>query len=684
MKKKIVSMISAAAMVMGCAPAMAAGNNSMESALVSVKNRIDIPAELTLFESRTYTDAAETWYSFEWTAPDSETNLHITTDEDGHINRYYYYDRAQFSEDALIYKPREEYRAAAESFLKTIAPELFGEDDCLVCAETDAAIMHNDTSFTFERLKNGIPVIGNNAEILLSSTKDGFKVTYCEISWDHDIDFENPASANTVEPGSYYSAFPLELVYRKPFRHYRYMDTEDAEDLPELVYRFKDNKAGYVSVYSGELIETESETYNRSYGAAAGKGDGENADLSPIEVAEIDAVAGLKSADEIIKTVSDMGVFGAIPAAESFSKSIYKKNGKYIVSLDYSDYDYAGDDPNTLLSVHINSDGQTGELLSFSSYCSKNDYSDSHNDSEYNAARTVITDFLTKNFGGKLAECGEPVEEADYYLEQKYYRFVNGIKYDNNFLQAEYDLETGRITDFGQEWDDDTSQFTDPKDAMDLNAATAKMEEDSPVYMAYVKSGGKFVLSYTSDGAYTELDALTGDKTNPYGYEPPKAYTYTDIDGHWAEDIIKAVAQAGAGLPGTEFMPNAEIKQEELLRMLTAVNYHSIYADTEDLYESARDIITEAEKAPNSTVLREDAFVYMVRMMGFGKLAAISDIFAPGFNDGTDVSPEKTGSLAILRGYGIVKGDAGAVRPKSALTRAEAASLIYGYLTTEK
>ena len=665
-------------------PFMAAGS-SMESALISVKSRVDIPAELTLFESRTYTDAAETWYSFEWTAPDREKQLHITTDEDGHIIRYYYYDDSMYSEDMFFYKPREDYYAAAENFLKTIAPELFGEGDCLVCAETNAAIMHNDTTFTFERRKNGIPVIGNNAEINLRATTDGIKVYYCEISWDHDIDFDNTASGSAVEPGSYYSAFPLELVYRKPFRHYRYMGTEDEEDLPELVYRFKDNNAGYVSVYSGEVIEPEAEIYNRSYGgAAAEKGDGENADLSPMEVAEIDAVAGLKSADAIIKTASNMGVFGAIPAAESFGKSIYKHDGKYIVSLDYSNYDYAGDDPNIPVSVHINANGQTGELLSFSNYYYKNDYSYDHNDSEYNAARTVITDFLKKNFGGKLAECGEPVEEADYYLGQKCYRLVNGIKYDNNFLQAVYDLETCIMTDFGQEWDDDTSQFTDPKDAIDLNAATAKMEEHAPVHRAYVKSGGNFVLCYTSDGAYTELDALTGVKINPYGYDAPKAYTYNDIDGHWAEEMIKAVAQAGAGLPGTEFMPDAEITQEELLRMLTAVNYHSIYADTEELYESARDIITEAEKAPNSTVLREDAFVYMVRMMGFGKLAAISDIFAPGFNDGTDVSPEKTGSLAILRGYGIVKGDAGAVRPKSTLTRAEAASLIYGYLTTEK
>ena len=116
--------------------------------------------------------------------------------------------------------------------------------------------------------------------------------------------------------------------------------------------------------------------------------------------------------------------------------------------------------------------------------------------------------------------------------------------------------------------------------------------------------------------------------------------------------------------------------------MLTAERYY--YADeTDELYSSAEDIIPNNEKAPNDTVLREDAFMYVARLMGFGKLATM-DIFAPGFNDGADITPEKTGALAILRGYGIVKGDAGEVRPKDSLTRAEAAALMYGYLTTEK
>ena len=685
MKKKLISMLAAAAMVMGCIPAMAAGSD-MEAALITVKSRVDIPAELTTFESRTETYDGETTYSFEWSAPDSELELRITADKDGHIVRYYYYDDPMYSDGAFIYKPREEYYAAAEDFLKTIAPELFNTDDCLVCEETDAAITYNDTSFTFERRKNGIPVIGNNAEINLRATTDGIKVYYCEISWDYDTDFYIHASGTLVEPDSYYDTFPLELVYRKPFRHYRYMDTEDAKDFPELVYRFKDNKAGYISVYSGSVIEPETEIYNRNLTAADGKGAGdEEAALTPAEVAEVEAVKGTKTADEIIKAVSGMGVFGAIPSAESFNKSIYKRNGKYIVSLVYSDYDNAIDKPDTPVNVYIDANGQTGELLSISNYYYKSDYGDNHNDSEYRAARTVITGFLTKSFGGKLAECGEPVEDADYYLGQQYYRLVNGIKYDNNFLHAIYDLETGIITDFDQEWDDDTSQFTDPKSAIDASAATAKMEEYAPVHKAFVKSGDGFVLCYTSDGAYTELDAVTGDRIKPYSYDTPKTYSYTDISGHWAEDMIKAVAQAGAGLPGTEFLPDTEIKQEELLRMLAATGYYySIYSDTDELYENAKDIITESEKAPDSPVLREDAFIYIARLMGFGKLAAMSDIFAPGFNDGTDVSPEKTGALAILRGYGIVKGDAGAVRPKSTLTRAEAASLIYWYLTTEK
>ena len=103
-------------------------------------------------------------------------------------------------------------------------------------------------------------------------------------------------------------------------------------------------------------------------------------------------------------------------------------------------------------------------------------------------------------------------------------------------------------------------------------------------------------------------------------------------------------------------------------------------ADEESLYQMHKDIIRDGEKTPAAPVLREDAFVLLIRSMGYERIAGM-DIFQPGFNDGTDVSPENSGALAILRGYGIVEGDAGSVRPKANLTRAEAAALIYNYLT---
>ena len=60
------------------------------------------------------------------------------------------------------------------------------------------------------------------------------------------------------------------------------------------------------------------------------------------------------------------------------------------------------------------------------------------------------------------------------------------------------------------------------------------------------------------------------------------------------------------------------------------------------------------------------------------------DIFRAGFADDTDISPDKMGTLAILRGYGIVTGDDVSVRPQEDITRAETAALLYYYIVTEK
>lgn len=685
--KRITALLLTAAVVCGSVPALAA-DSGMEAALVSVKSRIDIPAELTAFDSSAYTNDGETTYSFTWRDAEYSGSISVTADEAGHILSFDRYSDALYEgQDTVVYKTREEYFAAAESFIKKAASELFEDEyDCLMRAESNTVIRNNSARFDFERQMNGVPVVGNTASVAVIYSNGSFTVTDCHIRWDYKTEVSAEGGAD-ISAADYYNRFPLEMVYRKPVKYYRSTDTD--EDKAELIYRFKNNNAGYMSVYTRDEVEPDSDAiYGRGYASAGGGGSANAKDeaaveLTPAERAEVENVAGLKSAADITAGINAMGVFGAIPAADSFTKRIYKQNDKYYVGLSYSDYNNIMENTNKPASVYITSDGQTGELMRFSSYYYKTDYDAQYSEDEQNAARDKINAFLAAQFGGKLAACGEPQQGGYGSVMITYPRLVNGVRYVNNYLSAEYDLENGIMTGFSQEWDDDTNSFTDPASAISDTAAIGKMEEYAPVHLVYLKTGGEFRLCYTSDGANTEIDAVSGDRIKPrYGADDPKSYEYTDISGHWAEKYINAVSQYGAGLPGTEFLPDNKITQSELLRMLAAARSYGYY-DEEALYRNARDIIPEAEQAPESEVSREDAFVYIIRLMGFSRIASM-DIFVPGFTDGTDVAPDKAGALAILRGYGIVEGDNDSVRPKDTLTRAEAAALIYNYLTTEK
>ena len=91
--------------------------------------------------------------------------------------------------------------------------------------------------------------------------------------------------------------------------------------------------------------------------------------------------------------------------------------------------------------------------------------------------------------------------------------------------------------------------------------------------------------------------------------------------------------------------------------------------------------ISESEKNPSAPVLREDAFVFMIRFMGYERVAKLSGIFNCPFSDANEISPEKLGYAAILSGFGVISGDASQVRANDNITRAETAMMLYKYLT---
>ena len=94
-------------------------------------------------------------------------------------------------------------------------------------------------------------------------------------------------------------------------------------------------------------------------------------------------------------------------------------------------------------------------------------------------------------------------------------------------------------------------------------------------------------------------------------------------------------------------------------------------------------ILAEEEKNPDGQVLREDAFVYMVRLDGLDKVAKLSNIFKVEYADGNLLSEGKIGYPAILTGMNIICGNGGYLKPKTPITRAEAAVMVYNYMINE-
>lgn len=671
MKKAVALMLAIATASAGIS-ALAAGDSQMEKALVSVKSKVEIPSELTEFESSMYNQENNKSYVFRWHTEDGEKEIEVTTDGEGHIDRYYYYNNDFYNDCKYVYKPRAEYLSAAESFLASVVPELTVGEDHLVIKETDGTIT-GEARFIFERHIDGIPVKDNNAYVEVRYAGDKFVITDCVISWDYKTQFSEPEGSSIADSEMYYDKFPIELVYSKLYG-LRRTAADQTGDTPALIYRFKDYNAGYVSVNDGSIVETDGDDFIFSRGAGAGNSAkaevSADAALTPAERQEVENISGLKTPEQIINGINAMKVFGKMPPSSGFTTRTYKSDGKYYIDMYYS----AAEEENNISYLNIISNGITGELLSYSCYFADSKHSAEYSENRYKAAETAMEGFINGNFADKVKLCAAP-EFKENGASVTYKRLVNGVIYDNNRINASYDMENGVISYFDYEWDDDVSDFEKPEKAMSYDAARNKLEEYYPVHLVYVKSGDSFVLCCASDGAQAKINAVTGEDMNKS--RDFAVYEYSDIKGHWAEEIIKAVAQYGAGLPGSEFMPDAKITQGELLKMLDGCRGYELIGGDDS-------IIDNEERSPDSYVLREDAFVYLIRLMGYEKIASLNDIFQPGFIDGTDVSPNKAGALAILRGFGIVRGDDVSVRPKDWLTRAEAAALVYNYLVTDK
>jgi len=369
---------------------------------------------------------------------------------------------------------------------------------------------------------------------------------------------------------------------------------------------------------------------------------------------------------------------------------------------------------NRYFHVSVGVDARTGEILHFY----RSFPYDPDNKVKYNAeqSRKIAEDFIKSLQPGKFKEVEQaawndqvvrPMEDQRESYHN-YTRKTNGIYFMENGFNVAVDNTTGTVISYNFSW---YNKPLPPSDkVITPDQAHKALFDNIGIQLQYIsyypaESYGKIMpeerrkpeikLVYTlKPEKPANIDANTGQLLKHDGkpFEAGGVGQYTDIQGNFAENQIKVLAEYGIALPGSQLNPSQNITQREILYLLLkAVNpYVEVYfsgnsKDDDKMYDALiqEGIIKEGEKSPKSVLTRQDAVKFIVRALRYDKVAEIKGIYTLPFKDANKIKPDLYGYMAIAYGLKIIQGNDGYCNPTANLTRAQGFVLLYNFLNVE-
>lgn len=690
MKKTIALILSVVLVLTMALPAFAATDTKeIEKVILSVKDRIGDTDAYKEFRSSVNTVDGVTVYQLVWTTNDQDEYrmMRVDVTESGIITDYYNSDEQRiYSDKPSVRKTDrktafEKAKVLAAAFNPSVANEI------VLVNDTDINSLY-DTGFTFglKRVVNGVDVIGDTGYITVN--EEVSKILSYSLNYTENAAFDSKDSIISLDDAkkAYAEKCGLKMEYRSKY---------DRDGKKIVIYPvFAEKNSEYViSALTGEAI-----TLNGSYsimnrfngaGAAQDSSSAKEEGLSKAEISELSNISGLKSKEEgieIIKNNTYIGLKDGMNVTEYTVRKKWNTDSEYVACYYFADESYK----NTL-SVTMNA--LTGEITDF--WKSAADDKDEKATLTRADADTKLTAVAAELAGDKFAEFKENENEVSdeafaksVRYSKSYTRMVNGIPFPDDSLSISISLVTGEILSYSLAYT--TAEFPALDGALSEQQAIEKLFEQIPFELSYrlnVRDDKtrEFKLVYDFSENYFLLDALTGNAIN-YNKEPiEKPFTgYTDISGHYAEKIINTLAEYGIRTEGDKFTPDAEINQGAFLKMIDLVFFHggTVWLNAKSPYDYSslfRNGITDKKDIDESApVTRMDAAKFLIRAMGAEEYAKLDGIYASPFNDVTDGK----GYVCLLYGMKVVNGDEnGNFNPNTHLTFADAAVLIYNYLT---
>lgn len=695
--KKIVSILLLFTMI--CSSVVFAAENTtseeMQKVLVSVKERIGDTSAFDKFESSTVSSEDGNTYIFYWSSRDKQnySSINVECDENGIITRYNYYDDSlDIDSKASVNKmSSDEAMEKASSLVLGLNPSIADKIELVNNNKTEN-LYANDYTFTLKHMENGVEVYGDGGSVTVDINAE--KIKNYRLTYTDDVNYENIENVISTDEAkaAYSEKLGLELGYESV-----YDENRELKIVPVYTEK-KTNTNKYINALTGDIYEYD--PYSEKYATAnSGSGGGsaldaarEEAALSEAELEELQNVEGLLTKDEIIQLLSE-NEYLPLPSDYSFSdlriSKDYYDDEKRLARISFEKGESYG-------SLSYTVDAKDGDITNYYLYEDFNRESEIQLDKDeaYTLLKSAIEGLSGELFGefGKEDYNYPEKSEDDAYTPSTatlvYTRMVNGIPYYSDTVSASVNIYTGKITAYYIQYTENADFPSIDSEIGYENAINALFDElDYDLYYMINDTNATPVYILSRDKSIT-IDALSGKFLN-YSLEEytPEFSGYDDLENHYAKDEIEKLAEYGIYFEGSSFLPDSEITQKDFIYMLNCCfgfsnpeprPINSLNSSSE--YESAirNGIILEDEVNPDAGVSREDAAKFIIRAMGYEEVANLSGIYNTPFTDVT----EYIGQISILNAMNIIsgKGD-GTFEPKTLLTRADAAIIIYNYLS---
>lgn len=687
--KKFLSLVLAAALCAASAvPALADSNSEKINEMLSVlKQRIGSTDEYDKFSGSVNAYGGETRYEFLWskTDGDNRSRMNITMNSDGVVTSYYTYGGGGNGRDgkASINRPDvSEALDAAISGFKKLNPDI-SENVKITSDGEYRSLTGDDFSFVLQRTQNGIPVADDDGWISVSA--DAKRVVSFSLNYTTGLKFEDSSKLISKEDAqnSFNEKFPMKLRYTTEYK--------DDKKSATLIYSPDSEYNQYISATSGEVITREYRRHRFGGGdmkASESMAAMDMADngFSEAEIKNLDTINGLIGLDKAEKIILTSKVINANSAYKltehALSRDWYDED-KYTYRLEF---ERTSGDEDYWLDAEV--DAKSGDILSF--YISENRGNEKAKlnvKQGYEKAYAALEILAPSHFGENMDYLldGDDKDSSGNYV---FFRYVNGIEFADNSVRISVDMASGKIISYRIGYDD--IEFPSADGVISAEDAGKRLFEQVGYDVWYIPTyeddkPAEAPVVYDTDSYDLTLDAFSGELK--YKRDSEKVGEYTDIENHYAKNAIEALAKFGIGFADSEFKPDSNITQADFVTLLNAafndygpiviykgISYENIY---DDAIEDG--IVKEDEYSPDADVTRDLAAKMMVRALGFEEVATLDGIYVPIF---ADVSADSVGFTSILGAMGVIKGDEnGNFNPSGTVTRADAAIMLYNYLS---